>query len=114
MSIGANIAVIAAGAILAFAVRVHADGVSVQAVGAVLMAVGVIGLILRIRALARQRELTSVQAQRPPEAVLVRPNGSARASYGPAGTVVAAVPNAPTAAGDPSYRHPDEYTGNGW
>lgn len=101
MSIGANIAVIAAGAVLAFAVRVHTEGVSVQAVGAVLMAVGVIGLLLRIRAMVRQRELTAVQAQPPSAAVLVRPNGSATTA-------------APSAPGGPLRRYPDEYSGNEW
>ncbi len=78
MSIGANVAVITAGAILAFAVRVRVEVVSVHTVGAVLMAVGVVGLALQIRSLARQRELTAVQVQQPAEAVLVRPSGSAQ------------------------------------
>jgi hypothetical protein len=82
MSVGANIAVVAAGAILAFAVRVQLAGVSVQAVGGVLMAVGVIGLVLRVRALMRQRELTAAQARSAPEAVLVRPGGGSRLSEG--------------------------------
>jgi hypothetical protein len=108
MSIGANIAVIAAGAILTFAVRVHAAAVSVQTVGAVLMAVGVIGLVLQIRALARQRELTAVQAQTPREAVLVAPHGAAQ-PYVPAGTTAQ-----PLGPQDSPYRYPDEYTGNEW
>lgn len=110
MSIGANIAVIAAGAILAFAVRVHTAGVSVQAVGAVLIAVGVIGLVLQIRALVRQRELTAVQAQMPREAVLVQPYAAARPAYGPVGGATAA----PLSPQDPSYRYRDEYIGNEW
>lgn len=112
MPIGANIAVIAAGAVLAFAVRVHTHGVSVQAVGAVLMAVGVIGLVLQIRVLVRQRELTAVQARTPAEAVLVRPNGAAQPSaYGPGEPGTVAVPTAP---GRGPYRYPDAYPGNEW
>jgi hypothetical protein len=72
MSIGANVSVIAVGAVLAVAVRVHTDGFSVTAVGGVLMVVGVISLMMQIRALARQRELTAVQAETPSTAVLVR------------------------------------------
>lgn len=109
MSIGANIAVVAAGAILAFAVRVHTGAVSVTAVGAVLMAVGAIGLVLQIKALARQRELTTAQAQAAPDGVLVRPNGSPWPAYGPPNTT-----DAPLAPGDSPYRYPDEYTGNEW
>lgn len=76
MPIGANISVITAGAILAFATHVHTPGISIQAVGLVLMLVGVIGLALRISALAKQRELTAAQAYPPRETVLVRPVGA--------------------------------------
>jgi hypothetical protein len=72
MSIGANVSVIAVGAVLAFAVRVHTDGISVHSVGGVLMAVGLISLMMQIRAIARQRELTAAQAETPSTAVLVR------------------------------------------
>jgi hypothetical protein len=73
MSVGANISVITAGAILAFAVRLHTSGVSVQAVGGVLMLVGLISLVLQLVSLHRQRELTATQAAASPGAVLVRP-----------------------------------------
>lgn len=109
MSIGANISVITTGAILTFAVRLHTDGISVQAVGGVLMAVGAVALVMQIRALARQRELTTAQAAASPESVLVRPNGLPRTSYGPANTMAA-----PLAPGESPYRYPDEYTGNEW
>ena len=109
MSIGANISVVAAGAILAFAVRVHTDGVSVHAVGAVLMAVGVLGLVFQLRALARQRELTTVQAQVPHDAVLVRPAGSAQPPYGPPRTTAELL-----RPGESPYQSPAEYTGNEW
>jgi hypothetical protein len=71
MPIGANISVIAAGAILAFATHVRTAAVSVTAVGAVLMAVGAAGLALRLAAVMRQRSLTAAEAIQPTE-VLVR------------------------------------------
>lgn len=98
MSIGANIAVITAGAVLSFAVRLHTDGLSVHAVGGVLMAVGAVGLVLQIKALLRQRELTAVQAQTPPETVLVRPSGAATVPPGIAGTTAE-----PLHPGDATY-----------
>jgi len=44
MTIGSSLAVIALGAILAFAVRVETAGVDLQTVGWILMIVGLIGL----------------------------------------------------------------------
>ncbi len=124
MSIGANVSVVTAGAILAFAVRVRTEVVSVHAVGAVLMAVGVIGLALQLRALARQRQLTSVQARQPMERVLVRPSGSARSAY-PAHSAYPeqpaeapyAIPGTtaePLSAEEVSYRSAPEYSGDEW
>jgi hypothetical protein len=109
MSIGANVAVITTGAVIAFAVRVHSSGFSVQVVGGVLMAVGALSLAMQISALAKQRELTTVQAEVLPEAVLVRPYGSTQPPYGPQGTT--AMPLAP---GESPYQSTDEYTGNEW
>lgn len=108
MSIGANVSVITVGAILAFAVRVRMQVLSVHTVGAVLMAVGVVGLILQIRALSRQRELTSAQIAQPAEAVLVRPAGSAR----PAGFSGATTD--PVVPAESPYRSVEEYEGNEW
>ncbi|WP_034271620.1 hypothetical protein [Actinospica robiniae] len=108
MSIGANVSVITVGAILAFAVRVRMQVLSVHTVGAVLMAVGVVGLILQIRALSRQRELTSAQIAQPAEAVLVRPAGSARPP-GFAGSTTD-----PVAPAQSPYRSVEEYEGNEW
>lgn len=73
MSIGANITVIAAGAILSFATHVHTTGFSLIAVGAVLMVVGFVALVMQLAALARQRNLTAREAvvSRP---VVVRPD----------------------------------------
>lgn len=73
MPIGANISVIAAGAILAFATHVRIPHISVAAVGGVLMAVGVIGLWLRLAAIMRQRSLTAAEAV-PATEVLVQPH----------------------------------------
>jgi hypothetical protein len=72
MPIGANLSVIAVGAILAFATHVHTPHVSVAAVGAVLMAVGAAGLWLRIASTMRQRALTAAGAV-PVTEVLVHP-----------------------------------------
>lgn len=74
MSIGANISVIAFGAILSFATHVHTPGFDIPAVGAILMAVGVVGLVMQLVSLARQRELTAADVARQRGAVLVRPN----------------------------------------
>ncbi|HEX4791766.1 MAG TPA: hypothetical protein VH372_25090 [Actinospica sp.] len=77
MRIGANISVIAVGAILAFATRVHTAGFSIQAVGAVLMLVGLLSLVLRIGSVLRQRELTTTQVLTAPQnGMRVRPAGA--------------------------------------
>ncbi|HEV3170460.1 MAG TPA: hypothetical protein VGZ32_08980 [Actinocrinis sp.] len=72
MSIGANVSVIAFGAILAFATHVHTPGLNVGAIGAVLIAVGVVGLVMQLTSLARQRKLTAVTVAQG-SAVVVRP-----------------------------------------
>jgi hypothetical protein len=46
VGIGTSIFLIAVGAILAFAVNIHTNGVDLQTVGVILMLVGVIGVIL--------------------------------------------------------------------
>lgn len=75
MSIGANVSVIAFGAILAFATHLHTRGLNVGAIGAVLIAVGVAGLAMQLTSLARQRKLTAVSAvQRQGGSVVVRPH----------------------------------------
>jgi hypothetical protein len=83
MRIGANISVIAVGAILAFATRVHTAGLSVQAVGAVLMLVGLLSLVLRIGSVLRQRELTATQVLAAPQNAVpaVRPTAAPRNPY---------------------------------
>jgi len=46
VGIGTSIFLIAVGAILAFAVNIHTNGIDLQTVGVILMLVGVIGVIL--------------------------------------------------------------------
>ena len=46
--IGTSLVLIAAGAIMAFAVSVQTDGFNVNTIGWILMAVGVVGLIVSI------------------------------------------------------------------
>jgi hypothetical protein len=73
MSIGANISVIAVGAILTFATHIRSTGFSVIAMGAVFMVVGAVGLFMQVAALQRQRQLTEAQADQPARTVVVRP-----------------------------------------
>jgi len=61
VSIGANISVIAVGAILSFATHLRTTGFSLIAMGGVLMAVGAVGLFMQVAALHRQRQLTVAQ-----------------------------------------------------
>jgi len=114
MSIGANVSVITVGAIFAFAVRVRTQVLSLHTMGAVLMAVGVVGLIMQLRALARQRELTSVQLRQPAQAVLVRPPGApAPAHLVPGGTIPGSTAD-PLPPEESPYRSVEEYEGNEW
>jgi hypothetical protein len=46
--IGTSLALIAAGAILHFAITAHVSGVDIQTVGTILMLVGILGLILSL------------------------------------------------------------------
>ncbi|QEC47384.1 hypothetical protein FSW04_07175 [Baekduia soli] len=48
MSIGTSILLIAVGAIMRFAVTVHASGFSIHTAGTILMVVGVVGLVLSV------------------------------------------------------------------
>jgi hypothetical protein len=74
MSVGANIAVIATGAILSFAVHAHTPGIDIAVIGAVVMAVGVAALVMQLASLARQRELTALGARSAGSPVVVRPS----------------------------------------
>ena len=55
MSIGLNLFVIAVGALLYFAVTATVAGVDIATVGLILMIVGVLGLIITLVFLARER-----------------------------------------------------------
>jgi Domain of unknown function (DUF6458) len=46
--IGTSLVLIAAGAILHYAVTAHASGIDIQTVGTILMIVGILGLILSL------------------------------------------------------------------
>ena len=48
MTIGTSILLIAAGAILKYAVTAHVSGLDIQTVGVILMLVGILGLILSL------------------------------------------------------------------
>ena len=48
MTIGTTILLIAAGAILKYAVTAHVSGLDIQTVGVILMLVGILGLILSL------------------------------------------------------------------
>ena len=48
MGIGVSVFLLAAGAILAYAVEVDADGINLNTVGIILMVVGAIGLLVSI------------------------------------------------------------------
>ena len=48
MGIGFSLFLVAAGAILAFAVEVDADGVDLETIGIILMAVGAVGVVLSV------------------------------------------------------------------
>ncbi len=48
MTIGTSIVLIAAGAILKWAVTAHVSGINIQTVGTILLVVGIIGLILSV------------------------------------------------------------------
>jgi hypothetical protein len=55
LTIGTSLFLIAAGAILKFAVTTHVQGVDVHAVGVILMVVGGLGLVLGLFLLTRGR-----------------------------------------------------------
>ena len=48
MPIGTSLVLIAAGAILHYAVTAHVSGIDIQTVGTILMIVGILGLILSL------------------------------------------------------------------
>jgi hypothetical protein len=64
MHIGGSLALIALGAILAFAVADSIDGVALGTIGIILMAVGALGLIVSLIMMSTARR-TVVEADRP-------------------------------------------------
>ena len=55
MGIGTSIFLIAVGAILRFAVSVHASGFSIHTIGVILMVVGIVGLLISLIFLSSAR-----------------------------------------------------------
>jgi hypothetical protein len=55
LTIGTSLFLIAAGAILKFAVTAHVEGINLQAVGVILMVIGGVGLAIGLFLLARAR-----------------------------------------------------------
>ena len=58
MTIGTSLILIAAGAILRYAVTVHVTGVDLQTVGVILMVAGGAGLVIGLGLIARDRSRT--------------------------------------------------------
>lgn len=64
MTIGTSLILIAAGAILRYAITVHLNGVDLMTVGVILMVVGGGGLVIGLALIARDRPST---LPRPPD-----------------------------------------------
>jgi hypothetical protein len=75
MGIGANIFLIAVGAILAFAVDATVAGLDIKTVGVILMIAGVVGLILTLVVFGPRRRRTVAQYAEP---AATTPVGSSR------------------------------------
>jgi hypothetical protein len=56
MGIGASLFLIAAGAVLRFAVHVSASGVSIHTIGTILLIVGIVGLVVSLLWVALWRD----------------------------------------------------------
>lgn len=63
MGIGFSIFLLAAGAILKFALHAKVAGVDIQVIGVILMAAGVLGLILTMFILAPRRRSTTIESR---------------------------------------------------
>lgn len=66
MNIGSSIALIAIGAILAFAVTFDVGGIDIDVVGIILMIVGAVWLVLELTLFGPRRRTTTTTRQRPP------------------------------------------------
>ena len=62
MSYGTSILLIAAGAVLRYAVSVHTSGFNLHTIGLILMIVGAIGLVLSILWMASHRRAAAAPA----------------------------------------------------
>jgi len=80
MGIGVGLVLIAAGAIMAFAVNVsNSHGFNIHSVGWILMVVGVLGILLDLLVFMPRRRVTTVATRRtlPTEHVVIRDRDSA-------------------------------------
>jgi uncharacterized protein DUF6458 len=66
MTIGTSLFLIAAGAILKFAVTAHVAGIDIKTVGVILMVVGVVGLAIGLYLLNRGRSADVPPPPQPP------------------------------------------------
>jgi hypothetical protein len=66
MTIGASLLLIAAGAILKYAVTANLAGIDLQATGVILMVVGVLGLVLGLYLWHSSREPRTTASRRDP------------------------------------------------
>jgi Domain of unknown function (DUF6458) len=73
VGIGASIFLIAAGAILTFALNLHVGGVDIDVIGWILMAVGALGLIVTILIWGRRREVVTTTPVDEQDVVARRP-----------------------------------------
>lgn len=71
MGIGTSIALIAVGAVFAFALNVRVGGVDIDVVGWILMVAGVVGLLFTTLVTRRSRERTVVRRE-PADREIVR------------------------------------------
>jgi hypothetical protein len=63
VTIGSSIVLIAIGAILYFAVTATVSGIELQTVGLILMLLGILGLVLGLILMSRQRRAAPVQRE---------------------------------------------------
>jgi hypothetical protein len=66
MTVGTSIVLIAAGAILRYAVNAHSGVINIQTVGLILMIAGILGLILSLLYMAFWADRTRTTARRQP------------------------------------------------
>ena len=69
MSVGFSLFLIAAGAILRYAVTWNPNGVNIETVGLILMIVGIVGLVISLAWMATAASRTRDASSRPPPPV---------------------------------------------